>query len=160
MRILSWNCRGLGGTSTVSQLRASLRLNLPDIIFLCETKQPCSFVAKVISKLHFNDRWDTVEPDGRKGGMLVAWTQNVEVKQIRKNNFCIEMQIRSDEVMFDQWFIFVYASTDANMRKQQWDFVRARKEDWGDMWVIGGDFNDIKSKDEKKGDRVRQDYSF
>lgn len=129
MGILSWNFRGLEGTALVSQLRESLRLNLQDVIFLCETKQPSSYVDKVISKLPFKNRWEIVEPEGRKGGMLVAWAQTVEVKQIRKNDICIEMRIGSEDTMTDQWLIFVYACTEVNIRKQQWDFLRTRKGD-------------------------------
>lgn len=95
----------------------SLRLNLSDFIFLCETKQPSNYVDKVISKLYFQDRWEAVEPEGGKGGMLVAWTQIVAVKQIRKHDFCIEMRIAGEKTMTDQWLIIVYASTDINIRK-------------------------------------------
>lgn len=35
---------------------------------------------KVINKLQFKDRWETSEPEGRRGGLLVAWTQNVNIK--------------------------------------------------------------------------------
>lgn len=68
MRILAWNCRGLGGPSTISQLRESLRLHLPDIIFLSETKQKKCFVTTVCKILKCKDRWDVVDPVGRQGG--------------------------------------------------------------------------------------------
>lgn len=74
MGILSWNCRGLGGSSTVAQLKESLRLNLPDVMFLCEIKQNKFFMEKVVSKLKHIERWELVEPEERKGGMMVAWT--------------------------------------------------------------------------------------
>lgn len=92
MRILSWNCRGLGGSSIVAQLKESLRLNLPDVMFLCETKQNKLFMEKVVSKLQYMERWELVEPEGRKGGMMVAWSQNVTVLQVRRNEFCIEVK--------------------------------------------------------------------
>lgn len=31
---------------------------------------------------------------------------------------------------------------------------------WGEKWVIGGDFNDIKAQDEKEGGRKRPESSF
>lgn len=33
-----WNCRGLRGASTISQLKESVRFHLPDFVFVCETK--------------------------------------------------------------------------------------------------------------------------
>lgn len=69
MRLLAWNCRGLGGPSTVSQLKESIRLSLPDIIFLCKTKQSRGYVGSVCKKLKFGNRWETSDPVGRKGGV-------------------------------------------------------------------------------------------
>lgn len=43
------------------------------------------------------------------------------------------MRIGSEDTMTDQWLIFVYASTDVNIKNQQWDFFRAKKGDSGDM---------------------------
>lgn len=77
----------LEGSSTISQLQESKRLNIPNILFLCETKQIRSFVEKVMNNLQFRDRWDASEPGGMRGGLLVAWTQNVDIKQIRKKYF-------------------------------------------------------------------------
>lgn len=113
MKILSWNCRGLGRSSTISRLRESIRLNLPDIIFLCETKQSFDFVKKTISKLPGYDNWTVREPTGRKGGMLAAWNQNVDVKHVWTNDFCMEMRVNSEAEEGDTWVIFSYASTDA-----------------------------------------------
>lgn len=67
MRILSWNCRGLGGPSTISQLNKATRLHLPDLAFVCETKQRKGFIAIVCKRLKYKERWDVVEPDRRKG---------------------------------------------------------------------------------------------
>lgn len=93
MRMLSWNCRGLGGPSTISQLKESIRLNLPELIFICETKQNRGFVETVCKRLKFGTRWAVNEPVGRKGGIMVAWATNVEIKHLWKNDFCVEMLV-------------------------------------------------------------------
>lgn len=67
-----WNCGGLGGPATISQLKESPRLYLPDVIFLYETKQPVGFIGIVCKKLRFETRWDTCDPVGKKGGLMVA----------------------------------------------------------------------------------------
>lgn len=66
MRILSWNCRGMGGPSIIPQLKESIRLNLPDLVFLCETKQKNRFMGTVCKKLQFGNRWESVESVGEK----------------------------------------------------------------------------------------------
>lgn len=35
-----------------------------------------------------------------------------------------------------------------------------RKSQWGSRWSLGGDFNDIRNNEEKKGGRHRQKNSF
>lgn len=75
---------GLERPATISQLKESSRLYLPDIYFLYETKQSKGFVETVSRKLRFGNRWDTYDPIGKKGGLIVAWKQGVEVKHLIK----------------------------------------------------------------------------
>lgn len=67
MKIMSWNCRGLGGLSTVPQLKKSLRLFKPELVFVCETKRKNRFVSTVCRKLGWGDRWFLVDPESRSG---------------------------------------------------------------------------------------------
>lgn len=78
---------GLGGPSTISQLKESIRLNLPDVIFLSEAKQKKGFVKTVCKRLRCKDRWGTIEPVGRSGGIFMCWGERVSVKQIIKSDF-------------------------------------------------------------------------
>lgn len=93
---------------------------------------------KISKHLKYDDRWAIQEPIGRKGGMFVAWDQSVEVKQIELHDFCIELRIGSKGGDSDFWIILVYASTDFRERQQQWGFLKARKQQWGSRWVLGG----------------------
>lgn len=71
MILLAWNCRGLGGVSTISQLKESQRLYLPNMIFVYETKQKKSFVKTVCKRLKCWENWEVVDPVGRKEGLLL-----------------------------------------------------------------------------------------
>lgn len=67
IKLLVWNCRGLGDLFRISQLKEySTRLNLPDITFLCETKQKKGFVNTVVRRLKCKERWDVVDTIGSK----------------------------------------------------------------------------------------------
>lgn len=151
MKILAWNCRGLGSSSTISQLQESIRLNLPDLLFLSETKKATCFVGKICRKLRFDDKWGLSEPNGRKGGLLAAWTDKVEVLQMQYNVFCMELEVK---VVGEE------SSTESRERQQQWQFLQSRRSSWGSKWVLGGDFNDIKNKEEKQGGNERLESSF
>jgi predicted AAA+ superfamily ATPase len=46
MKLLSWNCRGLGKPSAVRALKKLLQSHKPDIVFLTETKLQTSEIHK------------------------------------------------------------------------------------------------------------------
>lgn len=71
MRISAWNCRGLGGPSTISQLKEAVTSYFPDITFISETKQKQKFIFTVCKRLKCRDSWDVVDPVGKRGGMLI-----------------------------------------------------------------------------------------
>lgn len=50
--------------------------------------------------------------------MVITWNLNVEINQIRKSDFFMEMKVEEEieEVTF--WVIFVHASTDARDRRR------------------------------------------
>lgn len=132
MKLLAWNCRGLGSPSTIPQLKESIRQSLSDVTFLSETKQKKGFVNTVCRRLKCKDRWEVVDPIGSKGGMLVMWGESVRVKQIIKSDFSIELEVDSD--CFDGlgWIVFVYMSTEDKIWKRQWDLLRQKKRAWGE----------------------------
>lgn len=59
------------------------------MVFLCETKQATTFADKTVNKLNFEDRWHVNELVGRKGGMLIAWSSRIDVRQVWNNDFCM-----------------------------------------------------------------------
>lgn len=124
---MAWNCRGLGGHSIIFQLKESKRLYLSDIGFISETKQNNEFIGAVSRRLRVKNRWEVVESMCRSGGMLIFWGENVLVHQIIKLEFCIETEIEGDGFERRVWVIFIYASTDVNMRKAQWETLKEKR---------------------------------
>lgn len=110
MRISSWNWSGLGGPSTNSQLKESQRLYLPDITFVCETKQKIIFIKTMCWKLKCNDNWVVVEPKGKRGGLLLFWDAKVTVSKIVKSTFNIEVEVEGKDIKGKWWIIFFYLS--------------------------------------------------
>lgn len=155
MRLMAWNCRGMGGTSTISQLNESIRVHLPELVFICETKQSRGSMGIVSKRLKFENIWEVRDPIGKKEGMLIAWKDSVHIKSFWRNDFCIEVQLESDDANDSFWVIFVHASIDPKERQNQWTELKLRKQRWRERWVLGGNLNDIKSQEEKEGGRVR-----
>lgn len=70
-----------------------------------------------VKKLKYGKRWEVNEPLRMKEGMMVAWNQNVEIKQMRKTNFYIGVHVENETEVVIFWVIFVYASLDARERQ-------------------------------------------
>lgn len=108
MRLLAWNCWGLGDPSTISQLKESVRLYLPNITFISETKQKNRFVNTVCRMLKCKDRWEVDDPIGKRGGLLIFWEVNVRICQIVKSDLCIKVECEGESFEGKCWIIFIY----------------------------------------------------
>lgn len=92
--------------------------------------------------------------------MLVFWEDHVQIHNIIKSDFCIEMEVECDNLTGKVWVVFVYLSTDDHIRKTQWECLKQKRFGWGRRWILGGDFNDIMCHEDKAGGRRRLDSSF
>lgn len=130
-------------------------------LFLCETKNSSDFVGSVYKKAQvFLKNWETYDPVGRKEGLMVAWKEGVDVKQIQKSDFCLKVQMIKGNEQKNLWIIFLHASTDAREKKRQWDWLKNRSQNWGSLWIMGEDFNNIINSNEKKWGKARSESSF
>lgn len=55
--------------------------------------------------------------------------------------------------------IFIYAINNERVRSEQWQESLARKDNQGNKWILGGDFNDSRHPEEKKSGRIRLEFS-
>ncbi|PON49353.1 Endonuclease/exonuclease/phosphatase [Trema orientale] len=76
MIIVSWNCRGLGHTSTVHELKALVQSNNPDCIFLAEIKVHPEMFEIHLRRWHFYNIV-SVPTVGFAGGITFAWKNGV-----------------------------------------------------------------------------------
>lgn len=83
----------MGGPFTTSQLKEELRFDLPEVIFLCEIKNKNAFVQAVCKKLRWITNWKIMDLRGLSGGILLGWSQQIQVKQVVSNDFCFEAEI-------------------------------------------------------------------
>lgn len=114
----------------------------------------------VSKRLRFGNRWEVMDSVGRKGGLYVAWSDQVKAKVMRKRDFYMEVQIVANDDQEIFWVFCVHASTEAKTRQRQQKELINRRQFWGDTWIIRGAFNDIKDHVEKKSGRKRLESSF
>jgi exonuclease III len=70
MRILIWNCRGLGQPRTVQELARLVREYKPDLVFLSETRQNKIIVERVCNRVGFSNCLP-VCVEGKGGGLAL-----------------------------------------------------------------------------------------
>ncbi|XP_071923234.1 uncharacterized protein [Coffea arabica] len=159
MKAVVWNCRGAGGLLTIPQLKEVLNFHSPNVVFLYETKNQEKFMRKVQRRIRF-DNGHFVNAIGRVEGLAFFWNNEVLIEQVCSTDWYISACIVDKETTRHWWLVCVYASTDGNTRKEQWKYIEERKKDWGEAWVIVGDFNDLRTNEEKWGGQERAEGSF
>lgn len=70
MKILYWNCQGLGSPLTVQHLRALVAHERPNLVFLMEITNKESKVDKVRKSLNFSN-FSIINPVGIAGGLIL-----------------------------------------------------------------------------------------
>ena len=158
MKILSWNCRGLGSHWTISYLKEIRHKHKPDFLFLSETKQEFEFVQKF--QAHFGyDSLVTVDPSGRSGGLALYYNNEYQVKILYSSNRMIDIEAVSNG---KQVFLltFVYGDPVQKLREHVWERLTRYRLARSEPWFIIGDLNEITENHEKDGGSLRSAASF
>jgi exonuclease III len=93
MRILSWNCRGLGNLRTVRDLFRVVKEKCPSLVFLMETKVRKEKMDLIRYKLGFPNMF-VVDCMEKSGVMALLWGSeilvNIQNFSLRHINCCVE----------------------------------------------------------------------
>jgi exonuclease III len=95
MKILVWNCRGLGLAAAVGELRDLIRSFNPSLIFLCETKKSRHAMDTLKWSLGFANG-EYVASQGKSGGLALLWTREIDVEIRPYSQYHMDAIIRED----------------------------------------------------------------
>ncbi|WZZ75662.1 hypothetical protein YC2023_087032 [Brassica napus] len=155
---MSWNCQGLGNPLTVQRLREIKRTIFPDIIFLCETKNPSAFVLDKTQQLGY-EYHDLIPPTGHgAGGLALLWKEEIKLEVLDATPNLYDTRIEYQDKVF--YASFIYGDTDKQKRKVLWQYLVSLAEMRDSSWFITGDFNDLICNEEKVGGPDRAEGSF
>ncbi|KAK8335253.1 hypothetical protein V6Z11_A09G041700 [Gossypium hirsutum] len=151
MRIICWNCRGVGNPATVHDLKQLLVANDPDIIFLCETKSNANKFDSVRRKCRMEGCL-AVNAEGRSRGLVMMWkdSKQVEIQTYSSNHIDSLIHVENDRPIHFKSF---YGNADPNKRQSSWNMLRRVGQMVNEKWIIGGDFNALFDEAEKEGGR-------
>lgn len=118
MRLLCWNCRGLGSSSTVRQGELLTQTLKPDFIFLSETHSKEKKAIQILSKWGF-DQSTEVPCSGLSGGLVLGWADNYKLQVIFQSKNLIHVDTCDEKG--DQCFItFLYGHPTLSKRNEVW----------------------------------------
>ncbi|KAF5449972.1 hypothetical protein F2P56_030362 [Juglans regia] len=154
MKILSWNCQGLGNPQTVQNLLLLVKDKTPNVVFLMETKLVASKVEGIKRRLGWEGCF-VVDPMGRKGGLALLWCKEKEVEILNYSQHHINAMVRSEEKKMSWLLSGFYGHPVVSKRKNTWDLLSLLNSASEMPWCVIGDFNEILCQTEKMGGRPR-----
>ncbi|KAK6142672.1 hypothetical protein DH2020_023020 [Rehmannia glutinosa] len=154
MKILSWNCRGLGNRATVRTLKKLLRVQNPDIVFLMETKILCQRMCYLNSTVLKFRGCFPVDCRGhfsnKRGGLCVLWNDSVELELISFSSNHISFSVTGHAT--SKWvFIGLYGWADQSEKYLTYDLMKRVCPQSNTPTLYVGDFNEILWFHEKQG---------
>ncbi|XP_021991259.1 uncharacterized protein LOC110888021 [Helianthus annuus] len=157
MNVLSLNIRGYNGGEKSSWVRDLKKRHYIGAVALQETKKG------ILTDLGVANYWgpgnfkmEYVSSSGQSGGLLWIWDPAVlEVEStVKERNFLLlkGKLIGSGE----QIFLFnVYAPQKTTAKRRLWSDIAANMEGFGGLFLLVGDFNIVRSLDERKGSNFK-----
>ena len=88
LRIISWNCRGLGNPQSVRALHDLVRCWNPKIVFLMDTKSKKNRMERIKNRIGFANGL-IVPSVGRSGGIALLWTREISLEVKATQDFTL-----------------------------------------------------------------------
>uniref|UniRef100_A0A803PEE7 RNase H type-1 domain-containing protein n=1 Tax=Cannabis sativa TaxID=3483 RepID=A0A803PEE7_CANSA len=153
MKVLSWNCRGLGSPATKKALRALVLREDPDVLFLMETKLNNRRMNPIWRSLGFGGA-SCVEASGSAGGLCLCWKAGVDVL-IRSAESGVISGVFSNVLNGPDWTgLFIYGPPVRSDRAVFWEARIMEILSLDHPWVLVGDLNIISGQVDKFGGRA------
>ncbi|KAK3224468.1 hypothetical protein Dsin_011493 [Dipteronia sinensis] len=153
MLALSWNIRGLGSMEKRRAIRNMVLCHKPVFLFIQETKQGY-LNTKVVKSLGGSllTKGVGVEAIGKAGGLVSLWnTELFNCKACISNERCIILMGELTNLKQDAVFYNVYAPNFEADRVKLWEFIVETQAAFPFPWCLGGDFNSMLDRTERKG---------
>ncbi|CAM8948837.1 unnamed protein product [Rhodiola kirilowii] len=156
MKVLSWNCRGVGNPRTVRAISDLVRSIGPQVVGLIETKAELKRIEVLKRKLGFKNGI-AVDRSGLGGGLALLWREAVQVvlKSYSRNH--IDVWVGDDDGFRMTLF---YGNPETGRRDESWDLLRSLKQGEHQPWLVLGDFNEILFSWEYMGRRLRGEWQM
>ena len=151
MRLLSWNCQGLGNPWTSRDLRRIVREQAPTVCFLMETRLDKEGFLKLYENLPFPNRIIVKHPNSG-GGLALIWKNDVKMEVI--NFTANHVLAKVKEVDGFEWFLTgFYGWPEVAQKEKSWKLLSHLIDFIDEPWLCIGDFNAFLSSSKKLSKR-------
>ncbi|KAG2640941.1 hypothetical protein PVAP13_2KG131416 [Panicum virgatum] len=141
MRALCWNCRGIGNSVTVRELRDLAKDYAPSVLCILETQIARTRVENLRYSLGYDNSF-VVNSNGRSGGLGVFWKNDISLKVIKYSQYHIDTEICERDK--EPWRLtFIYGEANRAEREKTWYLLKFIKSHSPLPWICMGDFNEI-----------------
>ena len=154
MRILSWNCQGLGNPWTGRSLRKLVKEKDPTVCFLMETRLDKEGFENLYSNLLFQNKIFAKHPNAG-GGLALLWKNTIKLEIINYNvNHIMALVIEEDGF---KWYLTgFYGWPEAQQKEKSWQLLQDLKTFVEGPWTVIGDFNAFLHASENQSKRPPQ----
>ncbi|XP_058725646.1 uncharacterized protein LOC131596933 [Vicia villosa] len=163
MKILSWNCRGLGHPRAVQALSKLTKLENPSLVFLMETKLKAEEMQTVMIKTGFRFA-HSVDCRGsrrdRAGGLCLIWKEPDLIKVLSFSENYIRGSCHLEEDGYPWFFSCFYGFSEEHLKRESWRMVQEVSKECDGNFICFGDFNDTIQEGEKMGGNGRTSSQF
>ena len=133
MRILSWNFRGLGKSSTVLQVQKIAHDFNPDVMFLMETYLASNKGKDIQNKCGFFDGCEVLRV-GLGGGLILAWMQRSFFRIVYESPHFIHIDF-IDNKGKPLSITFVYGHPELAKSNEVWQQLKTLKDIAQPSWL-------------------------
>ncbi|XP_057444496.1 uncharacterized protein LOC130736723 [Lotus japonicus] len=154
MKMISWNCRGLGTPRAVGALRKLITMERPDLVFLMETRKKAFEIqkTKMPSGLVHSIGVDcNGEGKSRGGGLACYWSSSLDVNIISLSSNHIQMEVTTTIIDSKMVVTGIYGHPEAPQKWRTWELIKKLTPDPEVPWLCLGDFNEVLKSSEKTG---------
>lgn len=142
MKVISWNCQGVGHSLDNPASQALVAQEMPNLVFLIETKNQEHVVERTKRKISFQYHC-VVNPVGIEGGMAPLWSDSINVEVRSSNAEFIDVECKFENEQQRMRLTFVHAPVDFQARSVLWGKIHYINNSMSQPWVCMGDFNAI-----------------